>query len=201
LPEPVTIEPFCEAEWESVLRFANTVAPYSAADNREWLENRRRFDTTALERRHYGAREPSQGLVGYGAVEARRDAPRVYRMFIVPARVDLWDSVGEQLYVRLKADLGELGARAVWLREYEEDEALLQFFAKHGFVTTASYSSMTARSGFEPELRAIGFHVAPREGMTRVIVRDSDTEVVRRARALGFERETGYVTLEKTLRE
>ena len=132
------------ADWPAILALADAALPWDATGNREWLENRKRFNGR---RRHYLAEEGESGpVVGYGAVEEGPE-PGFFRMFVVmdPARLD--GPAAARIYERLSADLAAWEARGVWVREYARDTAVLGFFQEKGFVeknrfTLAGYEEM-----------------------------------------------------------
>src|SRR3972149_5266458 len=122
------LTPFDEARWEEVVALADAVIPYDLAGNRECILNRKRFAATGRERRHYGIVEDTTGrLAGYGTIEQDDGDRRSYRVFMVPAADELWESAGSLLYSRLNADAVALGADRLWLREYSQDAALIAF--------------------------------------------------------------------------
>ncbi len=134
-----------ENDWPAILRAANASLPWQVEGNRQWLENRMKFDDRAYPRRHYVAQEVSSGeICGYGSIEGC-GTPDRYRVFVVmdPA---LLDSVGETLFERLDEDLTSLGGRIAWVREETRDLPLLEFFRRHGF---AGERTFTTEQGLE----------------------------------------------------
>jgi N-acetylglutamate synthase-like GNAT family acetyltransferase len=123
-----------EADWHDVLAAADAAVPFDPAMNRQWLQNRRQLDATAV-RRHYVAVQDGRG-VGYGAVELRAPGESEARLFVVTAP-SLLSSVGAALFERLTADARALGVTLLWLREYAIDAPLLRFLSDRGFVETA----------------------------------------------------------------
>ena len=118
-------------DWQAILKVADASLPWQLAGNRQWLENRKRFDAR-LQRRHYVAEtDGDRQIVGYASLEAGAEQGR-FRIFIVTDAKNL-NSVGELLYQNLRADLTSVGAHVLWAREETRDEPLLSFFQQHGF--------------------------------------------------------------------
>jgi hypothetical protein len=127
-----------DADWPAILEVANgSVAHLSGAPTQEeWLHNRRHFDAGHGSQRHYVAEDPETGaVVGYGAVESGPE----FRLFVVTLPEQL-PTVGELLYERALALLGESGAARVWFTEYADDRFLLAFARAHGFGDARNFS-------------------------------------------------------------
>ncbi len=132
----VVLRPFLDQDAEAVLGIANAVMPYDLEGNRHWLRMRRQFDAIRFHRRHYVALDQQTQLaVGYGAIEQEPEPDR-FRLFLLTYPAMLEQGVGEALYARLMEDLRTLNARAVWLREYQQAQALLSFLRQRGFEQT-----------------------------------------------------------------
>lgn len=117
----------------ALLALANrSVAHVPGAGRQEaWLHNRRHFDSGRGVQLQFVAEHPESGaLLGYGCIES--DPRGEYRLFLVTTP-DRLSGVGELLFERGLAVLGELGAQRVWFTEYAGDEPLLRFARKHGF--------------------------------------------------------------------
>jgi hypothetical protein len=126
------------ADWPAILELANGSVAHlpSAGPQDEWLRNRRHFDSASGTQRHYVAEHPETGaLLGYGAVESSPE----FRLFVVTLPEHL-PTVGELLYERALALLGESNAARVWFTEYASDRILLSFARAHGFGDARSFT-------------------------------------------------------------
>jgi hypothetical protein len=143
------LRPF-DQEYGTLLALADAAVPFDHEGNRQWLGHRRRFDAASHARRHYLVEEVEAGAaaaaagaaggpggvgepVGYGAVEQDAADRRRYRLFLVADPAWLAGGAGDLLMGRLLADLEELGARRVWVREHGRDTDLLAFLGRWGF--------------------------------------------------------------------
>ena len=118
-------------DWPTILELADAALPWDATGNREWLENRKRFDGR---RQHYLAEGAESGrAVAYGAVEEGPE-PGFFRMFVVMDPARLQGPAAAHLYEQLSSDLVAMEARGAWVREYARDSAILEFFLEEGFV-------------------------------------------------------------------
>ncbi len=121
-----------------------------------WLRNRQRFDLQVWRRRHYVVEDTVTGqVVAYGGVE-EGPQPGAFRVFVVMDPERLIGGTGQHLYDRLRADLGELGACAAWVREEAQDLPLLSFFAEQGFVETRRAILADGMDFVVMELRLLG---------------------------------------------
>ena len=131
-----------EEDWNPLLDLAHDLVPFDREGNEEWLKLRRQFDTQNRTRRHYVATHPDDGrILGYGSIEQQDPDPQRFRLYLaVPP--DLRDQgLADLLYNRLLADLKELKAQTVWIREAisewpppSPEKDLLDFFEQRGFV-------------------------------------------------------------------
>jgi hypothetical protein len=202
---PVTpsysLTPFDESLWPDVLALADLLVPYDLADNRVFILNRERFGATGRTRRHYATLDESTGnLAGYGAIEQQDDDPSSFRVFIIPPADDAWDTVGLLLYDRLLADAIELGARLLWLREYEKDTGLVAFFLKQGFTQRRVMVCLEAPGSTDvSSLRPIVHTLYLHEGEQSLVCPEDARSALAVAHGLGFELRFRYVILEKRL--
>jgi len=179
---------------------ADAVAPQDPAGNREWLANRQAFEEVANARRHYEAQDTRTGeMVAYGAIEqTEQDA---YRVFLLPAGDELWETAGVLIYDRLAADLTELSAKRAWLREYDTHAALISFFTVRGFVQDFHTTAFSGPAVAEVEGGwALGFHASLRGEELWLNVPDHlESGFLSDQRSRGFTRRYGAVRLTKTL--
>jgi hypothetical protein len=129
----LVVRPVLERDWPEIRALAErSVAHVPAAGSQEdWHRNRRSAGDRGAVQRQVVVEDPELGaLLGYGAVES--DAQGELRLFVVTTPDRLAD-VGELLYRRGLAVLGELGARRAWFTEYAADEPLLRFARARGF--------------------------------------------------------------------
>jgi hypothetical protein len=197
--EDLSLQPF-GGDWQAVLQLTDAVVPNDPDGNREWLANRQSFDEASRTRRQHEVRTvPTGEMLAYGAIEETES--RVYRVFIVPARDDCWQTAGALVYERLASDLLDLGATKAWLREYDTDAASIAFFATRGFVRdfhTVAYSG-PADAAVEQGW-ALGFHASRRGDELYVNVPDHlEQGFLGDERSRGFVRRYGTVRLVKTL--
>lgn len=134
-----TLQPFDESRWDEVLRFADDVVPFDPAGNREWLSNRRSFPASGRERRQYAALDEDGRMLAFGSVE-QQPYRRTYRVFIVPASVELFATAGDALFTRLMDDLAAMGAGDVFMQEWSLDLGSAEFALSHGFEKVDLFS-------------------------------------------------------------
>jgi len=133
----VTIRQAGDDDWEAILKVADASLPWQTAGNREWLENRKRFDES-FPRRHYVAQaDGERRILGYGSLEGGPQAGR-FRVFVV-TDATLLETVGESLYRRLREDLVCVEAQLLWVREEKRDQAVLSFFQQRGFQAVQQF--------------------------------------------------------------
>jgi predicted GNAT family N-acyltransferase len=135
-----------DVDWPAIL----TLAELSLAElpvipsQQEWLNNRMSFTPSDGIQRHFVATS-GEHIVGYACIEHRNEtkhgtkpAAGIYRLFVVvapPARRTL----GTQLLAKLRESLVDLGARRVWVVEYEADAGFLAYLAEMGFVRLTAF--------------------------------------------------------------
>lgn len=192
--------PFDESRWREVTALADAVAPFDTVGNREWTQYRQNFATTGRERRHHAVSDGSGRLAGYGAIEQQDGQPETYRLFIVPAADELWDSVGSMLYEQLVADASRLRASRLVMREYAQDGALLAFVKARGFEETEAMLDLRAPaatdiSGLQPMVRSLEL----RGPEYRLVCPVDARTALAAAEELGFEQRFRFVVLEKRL--
>ena len=124
---------FQPEDWDAVLSLADLAVPFAPRENLVWFEFRKAFDEQRALRRHYIA-EIDGAPAGYGAIEQQDDDPTRMRIFVVCRPDHLMSPVGEALFERLMADVGELGVSALWARELQADEPAICFFRGRGFI-------------------------------------------------------------------
>ena len=136
-------------DWPAILNLANkslTEMP-AAPGQQEWLDNRRSYSPPDGVRQHFVACS-GDDLVGYACLE-HRDNPRLhqsatnvadaeYRLFVVVAPSDR-ATVGTRLLELLRRRLIELGARRVWMTEYQADSRFVSYLERKGFLRQTSY--------------------------------------------------------------
>ena len=125
------IRNFRPPDFDLLLDLANQAVPFAAEGNQEWLEYRKAFNEALRVRRHYIAEEKDRA-VGYGCLEQQGEEEDVFRMFVVCHPERLVD-VGELLMARIIEAAEELSARTLWVREYQQDRPINEFFIRHGF--------------------------------------------------------------------
>ena len=127
-----SLRPPMEDDWPGILAAADAAVPWAGEDNRRWLENRRGYAARGLPQRHYVAEEQdTRQVVGYGAVEGVK-TPGLFRVFVVMNPVLLAGELGQLMYAKLSADLGDLRADKAFACEWEYDRDILAFFAARG---------------------------------------------------------------------
>lgn len=122
-----------------LLDLANQAVPFAPQENAEWLEYRKAFDETQRVRRHYIASANHQP-VGYGCLEQQGDELASLRIYVVCSPANLQGEVGQRLFIHLLQDARQLGAIHLWARELQDDEPILEFFIRQGFVETQRYT-------------------------------------------------------------
>jgi hypothetical protein len=143
----LTLQPFDESRWDDVLRFADSVAPFDPAGNREWLTNRQSFPDSGRERTQYAAFDKDGRMLAFGSAE-QQPHRKTYRMFIVPSSVGLYPTAGDALFGRLMDDLVAMGAEDVFMQEWSLDVGATEFALAHGFQKVAEFSP----EGVGPEM-------------------------------------------------
>jgi GNAT superfamily N-acetyltransferase len=129
--------PCTPAESEAVLAVAQAAIPYDAEGNQRWLRARMQVDEQRCLRRHYIAVDSdSQEVVGYGAIEQQGPDRTRLRLYLLAYPGYLRSGVGRALYTRLMSDVETLRVTSLWMREYQQDNELLDFMQEHGFVQT-----------------------------------------------------------------
>jgi RNA polymerase sigma factor (sigma-70 family) len=125
-------------DWASIGATAKAALPHAGDQNELWLENRRNFNEQQFQRRHYIAEDSHTGkVIAYGAVECASEPGR-FRLFLVmdPA---LLPSIGTRVYEKLMEALKELNAEAIWVREFADDQPLLDFLLSKGLEERYRY--------------------------------------------------------------
>ena len=132
------IRPAIDDDWPAILEMADRVLPGASADNRHWLQNRQNFDAARYTRRHYIARLDSEAnLSAYAALEEGPDRKQ-FRLFLILPQHFL-PELGEQLLLRLSADLAALEAEKVWAWE-DADDPLVAFLLAYGFEARTRFN-------------------------------------------------------------
>lgn len=132
-----SLRPAHDGDWAAIDALADVAVQHvaGAPSQHEWANNRRAF--SGSRRHHVVVRRDD--IVGYGGVErSAQDPPDEFRMFVL---VD-WtkgDETARVILEQLESDLDDLDATRVWLREYAEDQPLIDFFADRGFSISAPY--------------------------------------------------------------
>lgn len=116
-----------------MLACADAAVPFDRPGNRDWLAHRQAFDETTHFRWQVLAEESGQ-VVGYGALEQQGDDPARLRLYVVAAQERLAD-VGNRL-VGAAMGFVPAGTTKLFVREYEQDKPVRDFFTSHGFVET-----------------------------------------------------------------
>ena len=126
------------SDWSSILKVADHALPDAEEENREWWQNRQRFDTLRFRRRHHVAQDPGTGqIIGYSAVEEGPEQGQ-FRLFAVMDPALLAAGLGDTIYAQLEADLCELEAEEAWVRE-ETRDPVVEFFQARGFQERARF--------------------------------------------------------------
>jgi N-acetylglutamate synthase-like GNAT family acetyltransferase len=129
----IYLQPFEEENWGLLLELANQAVPFAPQENEEWLAYRKAFDETKRIRRHYLAFDEGTP-VGYGALEQQGETADLLRVYVVASLDNLKSGVGDTLYKQLLQDAQELDAKTLWVREFQDDKPICEFFTRHGFV-------------------------------------------------------------------
>jgi len=126
-------------DWPVILDIANRAIAHvpGAGPQTEWLENRRTFAARGTQQ-HFVHIERDE-VVGYGAMEAVRDAPDAYRLFVVTAPERL-ERVGGAIYRELDARLARVGAKNAWFVEFAADERFGAFIRARGFTEARRFA-------------------------------------------------------------
>lgn len=134
----------CDDDWQAILNLANCSLSEmpGAPSQQEWLDNRRSYSPSEGIQRHFVATSGDQ-IVGYACIEHRdnlklhppatKAAHGEYRLFVVVAPADR-ATLGTRLLKLLRQQLIDLGARRVWMTEYEADTRLVSYLERIGFV-------------------------------------------------------------------
>lgn len=137
-PDAPVLREVRDDDWPTVFEVANASVAHiaGAPTQEEWLHNRRHFDASHGEQRHFVAVDSETDVVlGYGSVECSPE----FRIFVV-TRPEHLPTVGELLYERSLTLLRDAGAARVWFTEYGSDRALLAFARAHGFSNPRSFT-------------------------------------------------------------
>jgi N-acetylglutamate synthase-like GNAT family acetyltransferase len=129
----IELHPFEQNDWDILLELANQAVPFAPQENEEWLEYRKTFDESKRIRRHYLAYD-GETPVGYGSLEQQSDTADLLRVYVVASPDNLRSGVGDTLYKQLLQDAQELKAATLWVREFQDDKSICEFFISHGFV-------------------------------------------------------------------
>lgn len=129
----IELKPFEQEHWNILLKLANQAVPFAPQENEEWLEYRKAFDESTRIRRHYLAFD-GETPVGYGSLEQQSDDAGLLRVYVVASPDNLHDGGGDTLFTQLLQDAQELGAKTLWVREFQDDKPICEFFSSHGFV-------------------------------------------------------------------
>jgi hypothetical protein len=119
-------------DWAGIGRLADAAVAHipGAPRQAEWVANRQTF--SGLRRHHVAVRSGS--VLGYAALEeSSTTAPFSFRAFIV---MD-WGKPNEfsrPLWSMIEADLVELRATEVWMREYAGDSPIAAFVGEQGLA-------------------------------------------------------------------
>jgi len=122
-----------EDDWPDILAAADAAVPWAGEENQRWLANRRAYAARGLPQRHYVAEDQNtRQVMGYGAVEGVKTLG-LFRVFVVMSSALLTGKLGQLMYDKLLADLGDLRADKAFAYEWEQDRDILAFFAARGF--------------------------------------------------------------------
>ncbi len=122
-----------EDDWPDILAAADAAVPWAGEENQRWLANRRAYAARGLPQRHYVAEDQNtRQVMGYGAVEGVKTLG-LFRVFVVMSSALLTGKLGQLMYDKLLADLGDLRADKAFAYEWEQDRDILAFFATRGF--------------------------------------------------------------------
>lgn len=182
----MNLRPVTTTDYPALLACADAAVPFDRPGNRDWLAYRQNFDETTHFRWHVLAEEEGQA-VGYGALEQQGDNLATLRLYVVTAHERLVD-VGNRL---VEAAMGNVpaGTTKLFVREYDQDKPVRDFFNTHGFVETMRVWDdrlTVSEARLEPfmartnELLALGYEVEarPREPNEMVIVLSKDGDWV-----------------------
>jgi hypothetical protein len=145
-----TVRTPCDEDWPAILKLAaRSLSEMPAAPSQqEWLDNRRSHSPSEGLQQHLVAISADQ-IVGYACIEHRNNlklhppatsaAPGEYRLFVVVTPEDR-ATVGTRLLQLLGRQLTDLGARRVWMAEYEADAYLVSFLEQAGFVRQTTFT-------------------------------------------------------------
>jgi hypothetical protein len=201
------VVPFDEARWPEVLALADAVIPFDPSGNRDWLQHRQQFPTGKRRRRHYGVIDDSGGLVAYGCIEEQAQGsygaiePANYRLFVLPASDELWESAGSVLYDQLMADASDLRAQRVFLREHSRDAAQIAFLQARGFREAGKLLALRAPEATDvSRLRPLVHFLEVLDGEHCLVCPSDARSALGVATELGFQERFQYVVMEKRLR-
>jgi GNAT superfamily N-acetyltransferase len=136
-------------DWPAILKLASrSLSEMPAAPNQqEWLDNRRSYSPSEGIQQHFVAISGDQ-IVGYACIEHRdnlklhppatKAAHGEYRLFVVVDPADR-ATLGTRLLTLLRQQLIDLGARRVWMTEYEADTHLVSYLERIGFVRQTTF--------------------------------------------------------------
>jgi len=139
----------CDDDWQAILNLANRSLSEmpGAPSQQEWLDNRRSYSPSEGIQQHWVAISGDQ-IIGYACIEHRDNlnlhppateaAHGEYRLFVVVAPADR-ATLGTRLLELLGRQLVELGARRVWMTEYEADTHLVSYLERIGFVRQTTF--------------------------------------------------------------
>jgi len=132
-----------DTDWAEILSLANKTLPLGEKENEEWLQNRQGFDRLRFIRRHYVAEDrTTRELVAYCAIEEGPEKGD-YRVFLVVVP-DIFQRLGERMYLQLIRGLRELGAKLAWARE-EIGDPVVDFLKDHGFEESSQFTLPNGR--------------------------------------------------------
>jgi len=127
------------ADWDAISALADESVRRvpSAGKQIEWSRNRISFSG----RRWHFAAERFDGIVGYGSLEAQaEDAGSSFRQFLVVNwGVDASTEIADGLSDRLCDVARSEQVSKVWMREFAEDEPLLNHLLARGFALDRRY--------------------------------------------------------------
>jgi hypothetical protein len=151
-------------DWQAIpkLAYRSLSAMPAASGQQEWLDNRRSHSPSEGIQQHFVAISGDQ-IVGYACIEHRDNlklhppatsaAPGEYRLFVV---VVPWDraTLGTRLLKLLGQQLIDLGARRIWMTEYEADAHLVSFLERTGFVRQTTFTLPDGTTAVRPIMDA-----------------------------------------------
>jgi hypothetical protein len=136
-------------DWPAILQLANQslIEVPGAPGQQEWLDNRRSYSRSQRIQQHFVASSGDQ-IVGYACIEHRdnfklhppaiKAAHGEYRLFGSSGSfgpLDTRHSIAQAAW----PGLIDLGARRVWMTEYEADARFVSYLEGMGFVRQASF--------------------------------------------------------------